>query len=210
MKEAHSGKYDTYSDAALAQRAADGDEIALECIYARFREIIRMKSNLFFIVGGDRDDLIQEGMIGMFHAIMEYNADRGASFATFAELCVERQMMTAIKSAARLKHAPLNTSLSISESHETTDGEACMSIEDVLADRYAPSPEDDVLFRDQLNSIERDRDRIFSKLERVVWDEFKQGRTYTEIADMLGKTPKAIDNAIQRMKKKVEKHMDMY
>jgi RNA polymerase sporulation-specific sigma factor len=201
-------QYKEHRDEELTRLAGAGEEQALEELYSRYREMIRAKSNLYFIVGGDRDDLIQEGMIGMFHAIMEYNAQRGASFETFAELCVERQMVSAIKSAGRLKHTPLNTSVSMSAEREDANGER-ISIEESIAD-YADSPEVEVLIKDQIAGIERERNRIFSKLERVVWDEFKKGRTYTEIAAALGHTPKTIDNAIQRMKKKVERHMEQY
>jgi RNA polymerase sporulation-specific sigma factor len=193
----------------LAALAAGGDESAQDILFRSYRAVIRGKANLYFLAGGDKDDLIQEGMIGLFRAIMDYDADSQASFHTFAELCIGRQMMTAVKTADRLKHSPLNTSLSIyvRTGHED---ENTTTIEDTLADQNNPSPEEALIARDEARLLEENSVKLFSKLEFAVWEEFCKGHTYKEIAAILNKPPKTVDNAIQRMKKKVEKHMDMY
>ena len=204
--------YENLSDEYLVGLAADGNETALDHVFQRFREAIRGKANLFFLAGG-KDDLIQEGMIGLFYAIMHYTGDRSAAFRTFAEICIERQMITAVKSAARKKHSPLNLSIPIHgrvPGAGTDNQEEQPPIEEILADPDAYTPEELVLVKDQMERIEAESVRIFSKLELIVWNEFKKGRTYTEIADWLGKSPKSIDNAIQRMKKKVEKRLELY
>jgi RNA polymerase sporulation-specific sigma factor len=200
--------YAAYSEEMLCKLAGDGDDVALNRIFRDYRDIIKSKANLYFLVGGDKDDLVQEGMIGLFGAIMNFKEDRETSFRTFAELCIGRQMMTAVKTADRLKHSPLNSSVSI---YNTADGdEDDASIEETFIDRSASTPEEELLIKDQLERIEKESVKIFSKLELSVWNEYKIGRTYTEIAHSLGKTPKTIDNALQRMKKKVERHMELY
>jgi RNA polymerase sporulation-specific sigma factor len=194
----------------LVALAATGDEEALDSLFRAYRNVIRGKANLYFLAGGDKDDLIQEGMIGLFRAIMDYDNEAEASFRTFAELCISRQMITAVRTADRLKHSPLNTSLSIHGSAGTGTDDNADKIEDILEDKTYPSPEEALIARDQARRLEEDSVKLFSKLELAVWDEFRRGRTYKEIAIDLNKPLKTVDNAIQRMKKKVEKHMDMY
>ncbi|MDR1953400.1 MAG: sigma-70 family RNA polymerase sigma factor [Clostridiales Family XIII bacterium] len=202
-------RYRSYSDEKLCALAGNGDDAALDYIFRNYRDIIKSKANLYFLVGGDKDDLIQEGMIGLFGAIMNYKEGKDASFRTFAELCIGRQMMTAVKSADRLKHSPLNSSVSIYNAANDRDENAA-SIEETFADRNTSTPEEEVLIKDQLERIERDSAQLFSKLELAVWNEYKIGKTYTEIARSMGKSSKTIDNALQRMKKKVETHMKLY
>jgi RNA polymerase sporulation-specific sigma factor len=202
-------RYKSYTDEELCGLAGNGDDAALEYIFRNYRDTIKRKANLYFLVGGDKDDLIQEGMIGLFGAIMNYREGRAASFRTFAELCIGRQMMTAVRSADRLKHSPLNSSVSIYNAANDRDENAA-SIEETFVDRNTSTPEEEVLVNDQLERIEKDSARIFSKLELSVWNEYKTGKTYAEIARSVGKSPKTIDNALQRMKKKVELHMELY
>ncbi|MDR0357047.1 MAG: RNA polymerase sporulation sigma factor SigH [Clostridiales Family XIII bacterium] len=201
-------KYRSYSDEKLCKLAGNRDDAALECLFLNYRDIIKSKANLYFLVGGDKDDLIQEGMIGLFGAIMNYREGKDASFRTFAELCIGRQMMTAVKTADRLKHSPLNSSVSIYNAANGNDEDA--TIEETFADRNTSTPEEELLIKDQLERIERDSAKIFSKLELSVWNEYKEGKTYTEIARGMRKSQKTIDNAIQRMKKKVERQMELY
>lgn len=196
---------------SLAALAAAGDEAAQDILFRSYRDVIRGKTNLYFLAGGDKDDLIQEGMIGLFRAIMDYKAESEASFRTFAELCISRQMMTAVKTADRMKHSPLNTSLSLQASAGSDGAEgAGDTFEETLADKTSPSPEEMLIARDQARRLEEDSVKLFSKLELAVWEEFCKGKTYKEIAKSLDKPPKTVDNAIQRMKKKVEKHLDIY
>lgn len=200
-------KYEDLTDEALAELARKGDEDAAEFLYRKYKDVIRGRGNLYFMVGADKDDLIQEGMIGLFRAISNYNPERQASFRTFADLCINRQMITAIKRAGRMKHSPLNTSVSIYDKYDSDENSK--SIEETYPDRISYNPEEEVLFNEQVEYIEKNSDKIFSKLELTVWNEYLQGKTYTEIASHMDKSPKAIDNAIQRMKKKVEKELDV-
>lgn len=198
-------KYKNLTDEALAELANKDEEGAAEFLFRKYKNVIRGRSNLYFMVGADKEDLIQEGMIGLFRAITNYNPDREASFRTFADLCINRQMITAIKRAARLKHSPLNTSVSIHDKYDSDENSK--SIEETFADSSNYNPEEEVLYNEQIEYIEGNSHKIFSVLELEVWNAYLKGRTYTEIADMMDKSPKAIDNAIQRMKKKVEKEL---
>ncbi|MDR2157681.1 MAG: sigma-70 family RNA polymerase sigma factor [Clostridiales Family XIII bacterium] len=203
-------KYESCGEEALCKLAGDGDEVALERLFRIYRDVIKSKANLYFLMGGDKDDLIQEGMIGLFGAIMNYREEREASFRTFADLCIGRQMITAVKSADRLKHSPLNSSVSIHNPAENRDARERASIEETFVDRNIHTPEEALLIKDQMERIEQASAKLFSKLELSVWNGYKMGRTYTEIARSMGKSPKTIDNALQRMKKKVERHIELY
>lgn len=198
-------KYANLTDEELAALAKDNDEGAAELLFRKYKDVIRGRGNLYFMVGADKDDLIQEGMIGLFRAISNYNPDKQASFRTFADLCINRQMITAIKRAGRMKHSPLNTSVSIYDKYDSDENSK--SIEETYPDPNNYNPEEELLFNEQVEYIEENSNEIFSKLELRVWSEYLKGKTYTEIAVLLEKTPKAIDNAIQRMKKKVEQEL---
>jgi RNA polymerase sporulation-specific sigma factor len=196
--------YENQSDDTLISSAASGDDAALATLYGRYKGMIRGKANLYFLVGGDKDDLIQEGMIGLFSAVMSYNPDGDASFPTYAELCVNRQMLNAVRSDNRVKHKPLNAAISLYE-EQTNRDDSASKLEEVLADPAALSPEDQVVTNDLIARLERDIIDVFSDFEKEVWQQFIEGKQYKEIAESLDRTPKTIDNAIQRIKKKLEK-----
>lgn len=198
--------YQELTDDKLVELARNGDEDAVEFLMRKYNNLITVKANLYYMVGADKDDIIQEGMIGLFKAIGGYDSDRDASFKTFAELCVKRQMITAIKRADRIKHKPLNKYTSIYDKNDDDDKNA-MSFEETYIHPNEYDPESELLFNEQIEHIEKNSDKLFSKLELKVWNEYLKGRTYIEIAAILDKTPKAIDNAIQRMKKKVENEL---
>jgi RNA polymerase sporulation-specific sigma factor len=200
-------KYEKLSHEKLAVYAREGDEAALDLLYREYRETIRGKATPFFLTGGEREDLIQEGMIGLFHAIMAYNPAKEASFRTFAERLIAHQMIAAVRSAERLKHRPLNTSLSLDaaafgEKGGSADEYGAVNLGDTLQDDSA-SPEELLLANDIIDVLEKESAKMFSKLELAVWEEYKKGLSYTEIAKFLGKPTKTIDNALQRMKRKV-------
>jgi RNA polymerase sporulation-specific sigma factor len=206
-------EYEKLSHEKLVKQARNGDEAALELIFREYRETIRGKASLYFLAGGDTGDLVQEGMIGLFRAIMDYDESKEASFRTYAELLIARQMIAAVRSAARQKHIPLNTSLSLDASAGPISGDSPgdagggvpdghINLGDILPDDAA-SPEEALLAKDRIERLEAESVRLFSKFELNVWCEYKKGMAYTDIAKALGKTPKAVDNAIQRMKKKV-------
>lgn len=200
-------KYENQTDEELVETIRGGDEEAAEFLYRKYKDVIRGRGNLYFMVGADKEDLIQEGMIGLFRAIGNYDPEREASFKTFADVCINRQMITAIKRAARMKHSPLNTSVSIYDKNGSDENSR--SIEETYPDRINYNPEEEILYNEQVEFIEKNSEKIFSKLELKVWQEYAKGKTYTEIASILDKSPKTIDNAIQRMKKKVEKELDV-
>lgn len=193
----------TMGDDELARLAQEDEEYAAEILFGRYKEMVKGKANLYFMVGADKDDLNQEGMIGLFKAIRSYNPNRGAQFKTYADHCVNNQIQSAVQRAARKKHEPLNTSVSI---HEKFQGES--SIEDLIKDEQEATPEAAVLLEEQIDYIMQNETEIFSKLESQVWHLFLQGKDYVEISKSLGKSPKTIDNALQRMKTKILRLLD--
>ncbi|MDR1815622.1 MAG: sigma-70 family RNA polymerase sigma factor [Clostridiales Family XIII bacterium] len=193
----------------LVELAKGGDGEAYECLYASCRDMLRSKANLYFMVGADRDDVIQEGMIGLLKAIRSYDPQAGASFRTYAELVVKRQILNAVKMAGRKKHTPLNESLSIDV--PVSDGGAGEdAIEEALAAGEGADPEQLVLLADLFAYVGSNAPQLFSKLERRVWDLFTEGRNPAQIAAALGKPPKSVENTLQRIKKKVEKLVALY
>lgn len=195
-------------DEKLVELARRGDTDAEEFLIRKYKDVVRGKAHLYFIVGADSEDIVQEGMIGIFKAIRNYDESKHASFHTFAEICINRQILTAIKAAGRMKHSPLNTSLSIDTPIKGDESESARTIGDTLtADEY-DDPERLFILKENLDYIEGRGSDIFSDMELRVWNEYLQGKSYAEIAQTLGKTPKAIDNAIQRTKRKIEEYLD--
>ena len=194
-----------YSEEELVRRAQCGDVYAEEHLIRKYKELVKSRAHHYYMVGADRDDIVQEGMIGIFKAIRDYDDTKLASFRTFAELCITRQIITAIKRAARLKHGPLNTYISFSKPDSSKD--SAKSIEDTLSSSSDTDPESLLLLKEEIDYIEMNGKRIFSSFELAVWSLYLQGRTYLEIANETKKAPKSIDNAIQRIKKKLELHL---
>ena len=185
------------SDTQLLNRAAAGDREAEEALVSRYLQLVRACARPFFLAGGDSEDLIQEGMFGLLSAIRQYDADNGATFRTFAEHCIKKRIFSAIRSASRLKHFPLNDGLSLEQLSE----EACLPFAAIPA--VQPSPEELVLAREskeELYSAFHDR---LSGLEISVLDLFLDGLSYQDIAQRLGKDAKAVDNAVQRIRRKM-------
>lgn len=197
--------YAGYTEEELVKFAQGGDVVAEEYLIRKYKDVVRGKAHLYFMVGADSEDIMQEGMIGIFKAIKGYNETKQASFRTFAEICINRQIITAIKRATRLKHSPLNTSVSLSRPISETD--PMKTLEETLSSNSNTDPEALLLLKEELDYIEGNGAEIFSDLELRVWNEFLQGKTYLEIAHITGKTPKAIDNAIQRTKRKMELYL---
>lgn len=193
------------TDEALAEFAQAGDREAEDILIRRYVELIRGKAHLYFIVGADSEDVIQEGMIGLFKAIHDYSGDREATFKTFAELCINRQILTAVKTASRLKHQPLNNSVSLSTPVDENDGG---TLEESLGGDMASNPEA-VFMENTLSALLTDEDSsLFSSMERKVLKEYLAGKKYPEIAQSLGKSYKAVDNAMQRIRKKISEYMN--
>ena len=182
--------YKDFSDEELICRLRAGESSIEEYLLEKYKPFVKSKSRALFLVGGDKEDLIQEGMIGLFNAIRDYNPENGAPFAAFAKLCVERQIYTAIEAAGRMKNAPLNAYISLSEESETLmDG----------------GIEDEVIEKTSFQQMYLAAQAHLSKMEKEVLSFFLEGKEYTEIAEILGKTDKSIDNALQRIKTKIRK-----
>ena len=195
-------KYAVMADETLVKEAQCGNADAEEYLIRKYKDVVRGKAHIYFIVGADNEDIVQEGMIGIFKAIKGYDETRCASFNTFAEICINRQILTAIKAARRQKHSPLNNSLSFS--NPLSDGED-KTIEDTLTSDGFADPETLYIFKEDLNYVEDSS--IFSDMELRAWNEYMKGHTYIEIARIMGKSEKAVDNAIQRAKRKLEEYL---
>ncbi|MBQ6128748.1 MAG: sigma-70 family RNA polymerase sigma factor [Lachnospiraceae bacterium] len=194
------------SDEELIIALRDGDARTIEVIIDRYKEFVRKKAGSMFILGADRDDLIQEGMIGLYNAVRDYDAGRDASFYTFADLCVSRQMYKAVEAGNRKKHAPLNSYVSIYDDEKGSDatGDGSALLEKILSET-GKSPEDMVIDREQTQILEQKIYDSLSDFERKVLNLRLTGLEYTDIARILGRDAKSTDNALSRIKAKVRK-----
>jgi RNA polymerase sporulation-specific sigma factor len=193
-------------DAELVARFHDGDGDALGVLLERYRRFARAKARGYFLVGADSDDIEQEGLIGLFKAARDYNPERQSSFRAFAELCVTRQVITAIKTATRQKHQPLNQYVSISGVRGSDDpGER--TVEDLLEDHYVADPADEVVSMERMETMRRSMAEMLSGLEVDVLRLYVEGKSYQEIGEYLGRHVKSIDNALQRIKRKLDVHL---
>ena len=193
-------------DEGLVRRARGGDQQAMDQIISRYRGFVRLKASAYFLAGGDSEDLIQEGLIGLFKAVRDYRPEREASFRSFAELCVTRQIITAIKTAARNKHSPLNTYVSFSNTRAGSEQETTLA--DVLPDDPVTDPINQAISTEELTSLVECLGRVLSPLESQVLAMYLEGRSYEEVAERLECNPKSVDNALQRVKRKVETHLN--
>lgn len=191
-----------WTDEELIAAARMGDTGAEECLYERYKHFIRVRARSYFLVGADREDIIQEGMIGLYKAIRDYNPERPGSFRNFAELCVTRQMITAIKAATRQKHIPLNSYVSLNKPVYSEGPERTLS--DVLSAAHANDPEESFISREAYSNMEERIYGALSPLERETLTMYLEGHSYVEIAEKLNRPPKTIDNALQRVKHKLE------
>ncbi len=191
------------TDSALVCAAQGGDQRASCELIRRYRGLIRCKARTYYLVGGDREDIIQEGMIGLFKAIRDYDPTRQASFHSFAELCVTRQIITAVKSSTRRKHSPLNSYVSLSRS-ASSDDDGERLLEDILAAREVCDPAEIVVGAWETRFIRDGMAETLSPFEMQVLRLYTGGKSYQEIAERLGRHTKAVDNALQRIKRKME------
>ena len=194
------------ADTELVARFHEGDHEALQVLLERYRRFARAKARGYFLVGADSDDIEQEGMIGLFKAARDYNPDRQASFRAFAELCITRQVITAIKTATRQKHQPLNQYVSISGIRGTDDPSE-RSVEDLLDDHYLADPADEVVSNERMADMRQSMADMLSGLEVDVLRLYVEGKSYQEIGEQLGRHVKSIDNALQRIKRKLDVHL---
>ena len=190
------------SDEQLLEHAKSGNNVAFDIIIGRYKAAIISKARTYFLRGADKEDIIQEGMIGLVKAIRDYRTDRTSSFRSFAELCITRQIITAIKAATRQKHAPLNSYVSLYTSDD--DDDERMLIDQLESDSSC-NPEEYYIINESYKSIDEKLLKILSRFERSVLEYYVMGKSYVEIAELVGKSVKSIDNAIQRIKRKLEK-----
>lgn len=202
------GKHEEYAhctDGELIDRLRRGEESIMDYICDKYKNLVRSKAKSMFILGADNEDLIQEGMIGLFKAVRDFDSGRDASFHTFAELCISRQMYTAVQASKRQKHFPLNTYVSLDSGDAALDGQEGIHLTELLADRTEQSPEELFLDKERVAYLEEAIDRELSDFERQVLDLYMTGMSYSEIAKVLGRDEKATDNALQRLKAKIRK-----
>ncbi|ACB83775.1 RNA polymerase sporulation sigma factor SigH [Natranaerobius thermophilus] len=200
-------KYDLNSDEEVAKRAREGCHEALEFLIGKYKNFVRAKARSYFLIGADREDIIQEGMIGLYKAIRDFRGDKLSSFKAFAELCITRQIITAIKTATRQKHIPLNSYVSLDK--PIYDEDSDRTLLDVISGVRITDPEYLMVNREEYNDIELKMTEILSSLEWKVLMLYLEGKSYQEIAQELDRHVKSIDNALQRVKRKLERYLNI-
>ena len=193
--------YNKLSDEELVVRYHSGDNEAADYLVDKYKNLVRMRARTYFLAGADNDDLIQEGMIGLYKAIRSYNSEKKVAFMTFASLCISRQIMTAVTASNRQKNSPLNTYISLDTPVTDEQGENVV-LSDVIASKEDGNPEDLFIAKEQSGLTIAKIFSSLSKMERQVLELYMEGLSYTEIATVLNKPPKSIDNAIQRIRGK--------
>ncbi|KYC69918.1 RNA polymerase sporulation sigma factor SigH [Heyndrickxia coagulans] len=206
IEAAYEERYGTMQDEELVERIHNGESEALDYLIQKYRNFVRAKARSYFIIGADREDIIQEGMIGLYKAIRDYREDKLTSFRAFAELCINRQMITAIKTATRQKHIPLNSYISLDK--PIYDEESDRTLMDVITGAKISNPEELILIREKYVRIEVKISELLSDLERKVLALYLDGQSYQEISEELNRHVKSIDNALQRVKKKLERLLE--
>ncbi|KGX85399.1 RNA polymerase sporulation sigma factor SigH [Pontibacillus litoralis] len=195
------------SDEEVVVLVHKGDSRALEHLINKYKNFVRAKARTYFLIGADREDIVQEGMIGLYKAIRDYQKDKLSSFKAFAELCVTRQIITAIKTATRQKHIPLNSYVSLDK--PIYDEESDRTLLDVIAGTKALDPEQLMINRERFGDMETKMSELLSELEREVLALYLDGQSYQEISVELNRHVKSIDNALQRVKRKLEKYLEI-
>ena len=207
-KSAERPDYEQYTDEELILRLRDGDSAVTDFIMDKYKNLVRSKAKAMYILGADNEDLIQEGMIGLFKAVRDYDTGRDASFYTFAELCITRQIYTAIQASGRQKHIPLNTYISLYSANGDRDTSESELIHTIPAGR-GNDPEELVIEKEKLEVLEQIIDSELSIFEKAVLDLYLTGMSYSQIAAVLGKDVKSTDNALTRIKSKIRREMKM-
>ena len=194
-------------DNDIVQLAKSDNSLALEFLIYKYKNFVRSKARSYFLIGADRDDIIQEGMIGLFKAIKDYDKDKLTSFKSFAEICITRQIITAIKSATRQKHMPLNSYVSLNK--PVYEEESDRTLMDIISGNKIMDPMDLIIGREDLNIMESKMGELLSDLEMEVLMCYIEDRSYEEIARVLERDVKSIDNALQRVKRKLERYLSI-
>ena len=198
--------YQDLADEDVVALCRTGDAVAVEYLLNKYKNFVRSKARSYFLIGADHEDIVQEGMIGLYKAIRDFRPEKLSSFRAFAELCITRQIITAIKTATRQKHIPLNSYVSLNK--PLYDEESDRTLLDVCAEGHSTNPEELLISQEDLRGILQKIDEVLSSLEQEVLAAYLDGKSYQEIADMLGRHVKSIDNALQRVKRKLEKYLE--
>lgn len=199
--------YAELEDEAIIELYRGGDIIAQEYLISKYKNFVRSKARSYFLIGADKEDIIQEGMIGLYKAIRDYRDDKQSSFRAFADLCITRQIITAIKTATRQKHIPLNSYVSLNK--PIYDEESDRTLLDVISGIHIADPEEIVINQEQMEDIEVKMSELLSSLEMEVLTYYLEGKSYQEIAEHLERHVKSIDNALQRVKRKLGKYLEV-
>ncbi|WP_439951319.1 RNA polymerase sporulation sigma factor SigH [Caenibacillus caldisaponilyticus] len=200
-------EFDKMDDEDIVKRVHEGDLQALEYMINKYKNFVRAKAKSYFLIGADREDIIQEGMIGLYKAIRDYKGDKFSTFRAFAELCITRQMITAVKTATRQKHIPLNSYVSLDK--PIYDDESDRTLLDVIGGSRVSDPEQLLINQEKYDDIELKMSEILSDLEQKVLMLYLDGRSYQEISADLKRHVKSIDNALQRVKRKLERYFEL-
>ena len=194
------------TDEQVVRLAQEEDSQALEYLLNKYKNFVRTKARSYFLIGADHEDIVQEGMIGLYKAIRDYRAEKLSSFRAFAELCVTRQIITAIKTATRQKHIPLNSYISLNKPIYEEDSDRTLL--DVITEEGMSNPEEMFIDREDLSFIEGRIGQMLSPLEKQVLVRYMEGKTYVQISDEMGRHVKSIDNALQRIKRKLTRYLE--
>lgn len=199
--------FDELLDEELVEQVHLGNTNALDYLITKYRLFVKVKARSYFLIGADKEDIIQEGMIGLYKAIRDFKGDKLASFRAFAELCITRQIITAIKTATRQKHIPLNSYVSLDKPIYDEDSERTLM--DVITSPLSDNPEHLMINREEYSRLEGQMSEVLSALEQQVLVLYLEGRSYNEISSLLNRSTKSIDNALQRIKRKLERHLEL-
>lgn len=199
-------QYALLRDEDIVVLCHEGDSVAEEYLLSKYKNFVRSKARSYFLIGADHEDIVQEGMIGLYKAIRDYKPDKLSSFRAFAELCITRQIITAIKTATRQKHIPLNSYVSLNK--PLYDEESDRTLMDVIVEGKLSNPEDLIISQEDLDTIHAKINEVLSGLEQEVLNLYLDGKSYQEIAVYLNRHVKSIDNALQRVKRKLEKYLE--
>lgn len=205
-EDVFSVRYSEMTDEEIVQLCHNGDSLSEEYLLNKYKNFVRSKARSYFLIGADHEDIVQEGMIGLYKAIRDFKQEKLSSFRAFAELCITRQIITAIKTATRQKHIPLNSYVSLNK--PLYDEESDRTLLDILMEGTTSNPEDMIINQENLGNIHQKINEVLSGLEQEVLAAYLDGKSYQEIAEALGRHVKSIDNALQRVKRKLEKYLE--
>ncbi|MFP3916299.1 RNA polymerase sporulation sigma factor SigH [Lysinibacillus telephonicus] len=200
-------RFEELSDEMLVEQVHQGNTEALDYLITKYRMFVKAKARSYFLIGADREDIVQEGMIGLYKAIRDFKGDKLSSFRAFAELCITRQIITAIKTATRQKHIPLNSYVSLDK--PIYDEESDRTLMDIITSSESEDPEYLMINREEYSRLEEKIGEILSELEQQVLALYLDGQSYNEISEELNRHVKSIDNALQRVKRKLERHLEI-